>query len=170
MKGYPDIPMWCNAIWGKKAEIVRIHELPRCTPRILYAQAWPAHPTQAMGVFSFLQERVLERTREYIERNRNEREGRYHPFDKAVLEWLKNVDWSAGDPARLPHGWIGIEIILLPLIEKNEFDAKCLGCNQDYKPDSLIRVPETHKFGSFHHILSCPENHRLIAMETIHTV
>lgn len=123
-----------------------------------------------MGVFSFLQDRVLERTREHVARNQNERNGRYHPFDQAVLEWLENVDWSADDPTRLPHGWTGIENVLLPLIEQNEFEVKCLGCNQDYKPESLICVPETHKFGSFHHILACPENHRLIAIETLHTV
>lgn len=168
MRGYPSIHMWFNAVWGREAQKVSIHELPRCTPRILYAQAWPAHPEKAMGLFSFSQEQVLERVREHLEWNRDANGN--HPFDLSILEWLQNVDWLSHEPVRLPHGWVGIEIILLWIIEGKDFEIRCLGCQRDYRPPSLIRVPETHKFGSFHHILDCPEGHRLIAIETMHTV
>ena len=170
MTRYPSIHMWFNAIWGGKPQMVQIQELPHCTPEILYAQAWPVHPETVMGLFSFRQEHVLECARRHIERTQFEGDSRYHPFDQSVLKWLANVDWSASEPIRLPQGWVGIECALLPLIEENEFRVKCLGCNRDYLPESLVRVAETHGFGSFHHILDCPKDHRLIAIETIHTV
>jgi len=147
MRGYPSIHLWFNAIWGEKAQKVSLHELPRCTPRILYAQAWPAHPERAVGLFSFSQEHVLVWVREHLEWNRYGNDN--HPFDQSILEYLQNVGWLSHDPARLPHGWVGIENILLPLIQENDFEIKCLGCQRDYRPQSLICVPETHKFGSF---------------------
>lgn len=170
MTRYPAIHMWFDAIWGSKPQRVQIQELPRCTPYILYAQAWPADPKMAMGVFSLDQARVLEHARRHIKRNQFESNGRYHPFDQSLLEWLEDVDRSAPESIRLPQGWIGIESALFPLIEKNEFRVKCRGCHRNYLPESLVRVPETHRFGSFHHILDCPAGHRLLAIETLHTV
>jgi hypothetical protein len=123
---------------------------------------------QEYDLFSFSQEQVLESARRHIGRNQDRQDN--PPFDQAVLDWLQDVDWLAPSPVRLPHGWVGMESILLPLIEGNSFEIRCMGCQRNYRPPSLVCVPETHKFGSFHHILDCPEGHRLIAIETAHTV
>jgi hypothetical protein len=168
MRGHPSIYMWFNAVWAGEAQKVRIRELPRCTLRTLYARVWPPLPERAMGLFSFSQKQVLESARRHIERNQDGRDN--HPFDQAVLDWLQDVDLLAPSAVRLPHGWVGMESILLPLIEGNSFEIRCMGCQRNYRPRRLVCVLETHRFGSFHHILDCPEGHRLIAIETVHTV
>lgn len=161
--------MWWDAIWGHGAKRVEIHGLPRCTQQIRYAQAWPPHRTTAMGLFAFNRELVLEGATQHVERNRWDPDESDHPFDLAVLEWLRDLDYLAQEPVRLPEGWVGIEIVLLPLIESGDFEIHCLGCKRKYLPSTLILVPETHRFGSFHRIWDCPEGHRLIKIEYMHT-
>lgn len=160
--------MWSNAVWGNRPQEVIIGELPGCTEEIRYAQAWPAYHELAMGLFTFERKSVWESAWRLVERNKWEEGEPPHPLESALLKWLGDPDFLASEPIRIPAGWVGMESVLLPLIERNAFKIKCLGCNREYRPESLEIVPETHKLGTFHHILDCPEGHRLIAIETMH--
>ena len=148
---------------------VEFHQLPRCTEQIRYAQAWPPFRATAMGLFTFEREDVLAGAKQHVECNKWEPDESNHPFDQAVLEWLSDPDYLARESVRLPQGWVGMEIILLPLIESGAFALHCLGCKREYRPSDLLLVPETHRFGSFHRIWDCPEGHRLIKIEYMHT-
>lgn len=122
-----------------------------------------------MGLFTFERELVLAAATHHVERNKWDPDESVHPFDQAVLEWLSDPDYLAQEPVRLPKGWFGMEIVLLPLIESGDFEVRCLGCEREYDPSSLVLVPETHRYGSFHRIWDCPEGHRLIKIEYMHT-
>lgn len=168
MNRYSSIAIWSRAIWGHHPKQVQIHELPRCTDHIRYAQAWPPDRSTAMGIFTFLRELVLEEAAKHVERNKGNPQASIHPFDGAVLHWLSDPDPLAQEPVRLPEGWAGMETILLPLIETGHFAVRCLGCAREYQQSDLVLVPETHRSGSFHRIWDCPMGHRLIQIEYLH--
>jgi len=163
---YPQIHQWyhCDSSHAKR---VIIAALPRITPHFRYQQAIRLGSHIGSGVLTFSTEDFQIALSERLLRDGEEQ---LHPFDAALLQWVKDIDDGPAEPCLLPVGWFGIEGVLLSLIEGCKYSAFCFDCQRRYEP-SEIKVIESEWCGGYGYSgIDCPDDHRLFRTEVIHVV
>jgi hypothetical protein len=137
----------------------RISGFPRCGKCVQYQQT-----PQTPGIFRFLSSDCAD----YLRDELAEFPHLKYTEDPVMLDWFEARDESSEQVLSIPAEWRRFKYIAETLIRKHRCRAFCTYCG--FEQDDLVPAHVGRLVGSgwARELFLCPQNHKLLDIETIH--